>query len=1021
MPKGRLYPLTRDELVECTALMGAVRAGHLDAIALPRPPLDILGQQIIAEVGAQEWNTGDLYRMLRRAAPYNDVTREQFDKVLALAAHGVETGRGPRGRYVYHDTVNEKVRGRKGARLAALTSGGAIPEIGDYRVVAEPDDTFIGTVNEDWAVESMAGDIFLLGTHSWQIRRIEAGVVRVRDAGNAAPTIPFWTGEAPARTDELSEAVSQLRARIDELLAAGDPDGARQWLIELAGLEPDAATMIVDYIAFGRAVLGAMPTREKLVVERFFDETGGMQLVIHAPYGGRINRAFGLALRKKFCRNFDFELQAAASDDAIVLSLGPHHSFPLEEVAHYVKSHTVEETLQQAVFDAPMFISRWRWNLNRSLLVLRFRGGRRNPPPIQRMEADDLMAAIFPAAAGCQDNRAGPIEYPDHVIVRQTLDDTLHEALDIDGIQSLLAAIEVGDVGVHCVDTTEPSVLAHEILTARPYAFLDDEEFQNRRTNAVSLRRGLPVDLAAIGQLDPEAIARVQGEITPQPVTSDDLHDLLCSLVLVSPRPEWDALWCELVADNRARVVDDRWCAAEIVADAERIVAGDSDAAIALVRGHLELAGITTVDAIAGATGLAPTTIAYALAALQNDGFAMQGQFTPGTDETEWVARRLLARMHSYSRRTRRSGVEPASAQDFMRFLLRWQHLAPGTQLTGDEGLATIVSRLQGWEAAAAAWEPGLFGRRMRDYAPAALDRLCHEGDIGWLRLSPRPRDADAPAGAPNKATPISVVNRHDLGWLLDAARTGVEVMEPTSGVTAEVVQTLRSRGACFAGEVAAAIGRLPEDVERALWDGVARGLLTADGFGAIRARVDKGTKATAEPGLSRLMRTARTRRAAAGRWSLVPAPDEGIDRDELAEAVAELLLQRWGVVFRDLAMQETIRFPWRDVQRALRRLEDRGLVRGGRFVSGFGGEQFALPAAVEQLTHMRTLPRRGERVVVNATDPCNLAGLVTPGAVVPSVRTREIVYVDGIPEVFGHDTPVSGVGGPNTAVDPGR
>ena len=551
MPKGRLYPLTRDELVECTALMGAVRAGHLDAIALPRPPLDILGQQIIAEVGAQEWNTGDLYRMLRRAAPYNDVTREQFDKVLALAAHGVETGRGPRGRYVYHDTVNEKVRGRKGARLAALTSGGAIPEIGDYRVVAEPDDTFIGTVNEDWAVESMAGDIFLLGTHSWQIRRIEAGVVRVRDAGNAAPTIPFWTGEAPARTDELSEAVSQLRARIDELLAAADPDGARQWLIELAGLEPDAATMIVDYIAFGRAVLGAMPTREKLVVERFFDETGGMQLVIHAPYGGRINRAFGLALRKKFCRNFDFELQAAASDDAIVLSLGPHHSFPLEEVAHYVKSHTVEETLQQAVFDAPMFISRWRWNLNRSLLVLRFRGGRRNPPPIQRMEADDLMAAIFPAAAGCQDNRAGPIEYPDHVIVRQTLDDTLHEALDIDGIQSLLAAIEVGDVGVHCVDTTEPSVLAHEILTARPYAFLDDEEFQNRRTNAVSLRRGLPVDLAAIGQLDPEAIARVQGEITPQPVTSDDLHDLLCSLVLVSPRPEWDALWRELVADNR--------------------------------------------------------------------------------------------------------------------------------------------------------------------------------------------------------------------------------------------------------------------------------------------------------------------------------------------------------------------------------------------------------------------------------------------------------------------------------------
>ena len=562
--------------------------------------------------------------------------------MLELAAHGVETGRGPRGRYVYHDTVNGKVRGRKGARLAALTSGGAIPEIGDYRVVAEPDDTFIGTVNEDWAVESMAGDIFLLGTHSWQIRRIEAGVVRVRDAGNAAPTIPFWTGEAPRAPTSSQKRCRSCGPTSTNCSQPVIRTAARQWLIDLAGLEPDAATMIVDYIAFGRAVLGAMPTRDNLVLERFFDETGGMQLVIHAPYGGRINRAFGLALRKKFCRNFDFELQAAASDDAIVLSLGPHHSFPLEEVAHYVKSHMVEETLQQAVFDAPMFITRWRWNLNRSLLVLRFRGGRRNPPPIQRMEADDLMAAIFPAAAGCQDNRTGPIEYPDHVIVRQTLDDTLHEALDIDGIRNLLAAIEVGDVRVHCVDTTEPSVLAHEILTARPYAFLDDEEFQNRRTNAVPLRRGLPVDLAAIGQLDPEAIARVHSEITPQPVTSDDLHDLLCSLVLVPPRPEWEPLWCELVADNRARVVDGRWCAAEMIADAERIIAGDSDAAVALVRGHLELSGITTVDAIVGATGLAPATIAYALAALQNDGFAMQGGYTPGTEETEWVARRLL-------------------------------------------------------------------------------------------------------------------------------------------------------------------------------------------------------------------------------------------------------------------------------------------------------------------------------------------------------------------------------------------
>jgi ATP-dependent Lhr-like helicase len=1004
VPKGRLYPLTRDELVECAALLGAVRAGRLDALEIPRLPLDVLAQQIVAEVGAREWRTDDLYEMVRRAAPYTDLTREQFDDVIELVGRGVETGRGTRGRYLHHDAVNGEVRGRKGARLAALTSGGAIPEVGDYRVVAEPDDTFIGTVNEDWAVESMAGDIFLLGTHSWQIRRIEAGVVRVRDAGNAPPTVPFWMGEAPARTTELSEEVSALRDRVDQLLGAGDPDGARAWLVEATGVGPEAATMLVDYLAVGRAVLGVTPTLETLVFERFFDETGGMQLVIHSPYGGRINRAFGLALRKKFCRTFNFELQAAASDNAIVLSLGPHHSFPLDEVAHYVKSHAVEETLEQAVLDAPMFQSRWRWNLNRALLVLRFRGGRRNPPPIQRMEADDLMAALFPQAAACQDNQVGPIEIPDHLIVRQTVDDTLREALDVDGLRTLLERMEAGEVAVHTVDTTEPSVLAHEILTARPYAFLDDEEFQNRRTNAVHLRRGLAVDLTSIGRLDPDAVVQVNDEITPYPESADDLHDLLASLVLMPPRPEWAELWGELTARGRAQSIatdgHELWCTAELLDDARRVLAGDDAATVQVVRGHLELSGLTTVDALAVSTGLSAGRVASALAALEHEGVALQGRYTDDAVSTEWVARRLLARMHGYSRRVRREGVDPATVQDFVRFLLRWQHLAPETQLAGDDGLAAVLDRLQGWEAAAAAWEPELLTRRLRRYDPAALDRLCHEGELSWLRLSPPSRDGDAPAGAPSKATPISLVYREDLRWLREAARGDTGPVEPAVGATAEVVDVLRDRGACFAAELGEATGRLPEDIERALWDGVSRGLLTCDGFGAIRARVRRNGR-DAEPGrLSRLRRGARVHGSAAGRWSLVASlPGTDSDREELAEAFAELLLNRWGVVFRDLALRESIRFPWRDVQRALRRLEDRGLVRGGRFVSGFSGEQFALPAAAEQLAHVRKLPRTEERVVVNATDPINLVGAITPGAGVPAIRTRRIVYVDGVPE----------------------
>jgi ATP-dependent Lhr-like helicase len=1012
VPKGRLYPLTRDQLIECTALLAAVHAGHLDAITMPRAPLDIAAQQLVAELGAREWSTDELYDLFRRAEPYRDLGRDDFDDVLTLVADGILTGRGRRGAYVHLDRVNGEARGRKGARLAALTSGGAIPENGDYRVVAEPDDMFVGTVNEDWAIESMVGDVFLLGTHSWQIRRVEAGVVRVRDAAGAPPTIPFWLGEAPARTTELSEHVSELRSRVDELLAAADADGARAWVAAWAGIDDTTAAMIVDYLAAGRAALGVMPTREQLVIERFFDETGGMQLVLHSPYGGRINRALGLALRKKFCRTFNFELQAAANDDAVVLSLGPHHSFPLAEVPSYLSSRMIDDTLRQAVLAAPMFQSRWRWNLNRSLMVLRFRGGRRNPPPIQRMEADDLMAAVFPQAAACQENVTGPVEIPDHVLVRQTIADTLTEALDVDGVRTLLQHIESGDVAVHCCDTTEPSVLAHEILTAQPYAYLDDEgEIQNRRTQAVVLPRGLSVDLSSIGALDPSAVEQVAAEVTPEPASADELHDLLASLVLTPTRDDWRPLWDRLVERGRGRtlrVADTEWWAtAEGHAVAERAVDGDDDAVIATIRGHLEITGITTLDALAETTGLPVLRVAFGLAALEQEGFALQGRYRTGAVTTEWVARRLLARMHSLSRRRRRDRVQTSTPQDFVRFLLRWQHVAPGTRLAGERGLAAVIEQLEGYEAAAVAWEPELLTRRMHDYRPAWLDRLCHDGEVSWLRLTPRARDdVDAPAGPPSKATPIAIVLRGDLGWLLAAARDSIEPAEPTVGATAEIIELLRARGACFAGELTAATRRLPDDVERAVWDGVARGLLTSDGFAAIRSRVTAGARHPSLPTRhARLRRAAAVAGSGAGRWSLVPTrdadrPPDELDREELAEAVAELLLARWGVVFRDLAVHDSLRFPWRDVQWALRRLEDRGLVRGGRFVAGFSGEQYALPAAIEQLDRVRKTERTGERVTVNATDPLNLVGVLVPGTKIPAIRTNHLTYVDGVPEV---------------------
>ena len=1035
-PKGRLFPLTRDELVECTALLRAVETGALDAIVPPEAPLDILAQQLVAEVAAAaplsrpgaeaaagSVKVDDLFALVRRAYPYRDLPRETFDEVLALISHGIQTGRGRRAAYLHLDAVPGEVRARPGARLAALTSGGAIPEIGDFRVVLEPDELFVGTVNEDWATESMAGDIFLLGTHAWQIRQVASGVVRVADAEGKPPTIPFWTGEAPARTPELSAEVSALRSTLDAFVAAGDADGARAWLGEAARLDEAAATQVVDYVAAGKAVLGVVPTATDLVFERFFDDAEGMHLVIHSPLGGRINRALGLALRKRFCVSFDFELQAAANDDAVVLSLGPHHSFPLADVPRFLNSKTVREVLEQAVLSppSPMFTSRWRWNLNRALIVLRWKGGRRNPPPLQRMEADDFMAALFPQAAACQENVAGPVQIPDHPIVRQTMHDTMTEALDIDGLTALLDGIETGRVAVHFRDTTEASAFAHEILTAKPYAFLDDAEAVDRRTNAVQLRRGLPVDLSTIGRLDAEAIARVRAEVTPEPVTADDLHDLLLGLVVTPARPEWRPMFDELAARGRVQSETgpdgvERWWATENNADARTLVDDRLDAATsveqvtaAVLRGHLDLSGPVTAAELAERCALPASKVAIGLAVLEQAGFVLQGRFTDpdsiDPEAVEWCARRLLARMHSYSRTSRRKAVEAVSAVDFLRFALRWQHVAPGTQLRGAPGVRIAVEQLQGFEVAAAAWEREILARRVSDYQPAHLDRLCHDGEITWLRLSPNPPTSDR-RSSPSKATPVALAFRDDLPWLLQAARFTAEPAVPEAGATAEVAEALGRRGAQFLAELAAATRRLPADIEEALWDGVSRGLLTADGFAAIRSLVETGRpRPRPAHSVSRLRRGAPRPNRAAGRWSLIAPAEPVEDRETLAEAVADQLLQRWGVVFRDLAVHEGMPLPWRDLQRALRRFEDRGLVRGGRFVAGFSGEQYALPAAVESLAEIRRRPRTGERVTVNACDPLNLTGVIIRGPRTPAVRTNTVTYVDGLPEGLTADT----------------
>nr|MBA3552100.1 DEAD/DEAH box helicase [Actinomycetota bacterium] len=1013
-PRGVLYPTSRDELVECAALLRGTLAGRLDAIVQPVAPLDIVAQQIVAECAAEEWSEDELFDLIRRSAPFAQLSRQDFDDVVELVSEGITTGRGRRAAYLHRDRVNGRVKGRRGARLAALTSGGAIPELGDYRVVAEPDDTFVGTVNEDWAIESMAGDVFLLGTTSWRIRRVEPGTVRVVDAHGAPPSVPFWLGEAPGRTEELSGEVSELRAKVGEFLTSGDPDGARRWLGAECRIDDAASDTIVRYLGAGLTALGVLPTKQTLVLERFFDESGGMQLVGHSPFGARLNRGLGLALRKRFCVTFDFELQAAASDDAILLSLGPQHSFPLERVPRFLGSKTVEDVLRQAVLTSPMFAARWRWNLNRALAVLRMRGGRKNPPAIQRMEADDLMAAVFPTLAACQENVApGPIEIPDHPLVRQTLDDCLREAMDVDGLRELLSEIEAGRVEVATRDTVEPSVLAHEILNGRPFTYLDDAPLEERRSRAVQLRRGLPVEARDLGRLDPDAIQRVRDEVQPDPRDADELHDLLMTVSGLRPVEEWQPWFDELIEDRRAVTVRasrdvQLWCSVERRPALERLFPGaaiepdhsspiapsplDRDSAVAeMVRGHLEYRGPSTAADLTEATGLPEGDVTIAVARLEGEGFAFRGHFSTTEGAEEFCARRLLARIHSYTQARLRREIEPVTARDFMRFLLRWQRVAPGAQREGRLGVLSVIEQLQGFELAAGAWERGVLASRVESYRAERLDDLCLSGDVTWGRLSIRNGtvEEETPRRSgmtPSRATPITLAIREDLPWLLQAARGDRAPQEPGPGRTQDVLDALRLHGALFPADLVTITRRLSYEVEEALWDAVARGLVTADAFEAVRSLLY--SRAVARAPNRRRLRRAGSRSAArsVGRWSLVPLAPAAEDSDELAEAVAEQLLARWGVVFRDLLVRETFTVPWREVLWALRRMEARGTIRGGRFVTGFSGEQYAVPEALDALRAVRKQDRTGERITISAADPLNLVGVVLPGPRVPSL-----------------------------------
>ena len=1057
MPKGRLFPTSRDDLIECTALIDCTRRGELDALAIPRAPLDVLAQQIVAEVACEEWSEDALFDCVRHAAPYAELERERYDAVLRMLAEGYTSRHGPRGAYVHRDIVTGTLRGRRGSKLTAATSGGTIPDNADYAVLLEPQGIHIGTVNEDFAVESLAGDVFQLGNSAYRIVRIEAGRVRVVDAAGEAPNIPFWLGEAPGRSDELSAAVSRLRAHVDRLLgspyhpdrkegaaSAATLDRAVDEIMTGLALDESAARQIVDYLARARTALTTLPTQDTLVMERFFDESGGMQLVIHSPFGSRINRAWGLALRKRFCRAFNFELQAAATEDAIVLSLTGSHSFPLDEVWRYLHSNTAEHVLTQALLDAPLFNVRWRWNATTSLALPRFTGGRKTAPQLQRMKSEDLLAAVFPDQVACLENIAGERELPAHPLVDQTIDDCLHDAMDCEGWLALLRKIERGDIALVTRELAAPSPLAAEILNARPYAFLDDAPLEERRTQAVLARRFQEPDAADdLGALDPDAIASVCEEAWPQVRSADEMHEALMGLGCIAEKeaashvgwPEWLDALAHAGRATRMRIAEEDalWLPVERLA-CLRAIHSDAlyeprlqppkglddvwtreDAIVETVRARLTGFGPSTVAAIARPLALAASAAAAALVRLEGEGYAMRGRFTPGAAQEEWCERHLLARIHRYTIRRLRREIEPVERADFMRFLFEWQRAAPDARGMGRDALAATIAQLEGFEAAAAAWEDEILPARIRDYMGSSLDELCRSGKLVWVRLV----DGTPTSSTAVRATPVVLLARRDLPvW---HALTQPATADILSARARDVFDALTRHGAMFFDELLQETPMLPIELETALGELVATGLVNADSFAGLRALL---TPASARQ-RARRSGSRRGGRFAhhgafiggmddAGRWALVrrvPVADEQDARTEdaprsrgitgtppaLIEHVALTLARRYGVVCWQMLEREASWLPrWRELLRALQRFEARGQMRGGRFINGLSGEQFALPEAIPVLREARKRPRTGEMVCVSGADPLNLVGTVLPGDKVPAFAANRILYRDG-------------------------
>lgn len=977
--RGRFFATTRDELLECAALLRSIKNNELDALIMPKESLDILAQQIVAIIASESMHEDKLFSLVSSAFPYRDLTKDVFLQVINMLAEGVSGLRGRYGALLIRDRVNNIISARRNSRLTAILNGGAIVDNGLFIVVDE-NNKVLGSLDEDFAVESSRGDVILLGTTSWRVQRVEAnsGKVVVENAHGEAPSIPFWRGEAPGRTKELSENVGRLRYDIDERLPR-DIDGenlpsceafraAMQWLKAECFLGDDGATQLLMHIFAGRSILGAVPTTEHIIAERFFDEAGGMQLVIHSPFGARINKAWGLALRKCFCRSFNYELQASATDDGINIALLEQHSFPLSDVFSFLHPNSVKKVLTQALLQSPLFPTRFRFTSTRGLALPKFRGGKKMPPNIARILADDLLASVFPDAAACQDNLGGKdLVVPDHPLVNEAMKEIFTDPLDLEGFADLLLRITDGRIKTSAIDTITPSVFSHEILNANPYAFLDEAPLEERRARAVAMRTILPQKLDDLALLDEDAINLVKQQSVPDIRNKNELHDTLVSLIAMpmamfsDEMSEWGRYLLELIAEHRVSIAalpggqqfavaaerkkmflaiyQDAVFQKQLI-DLDDLSSPTKEEAVAhMIKHYMYTLGPTTNRDLASLLILTEQEIDAALLKLESIGLILRGHFRKEIQETEWCERRLLARIHRLTLDRLRKEIEPASKAQFQSWLHSWQGLTKDTQRVHEEGLLDVIRQLQGFELPANQWEEFIFKPRVRDYKPEMLDYLGLKGRIIWGRFSPHSALDDEEsrrAIIPRSTAPITFFIRDEMGF----ARRKKQNLNGLSSVAQFIYALLQERGALFFSDIHQRVGGLAFSVETALWQLIVAGLITSDDFSNMRILLH-----------AKLRNSRRQRvRFNTGRFFVLNFDDAIADDEEYLSSCARVLLYRYGIVFRDVVAREKTMPSFFMLQNIFRRMESRGECRGGYFIEGVAGEQFASPVAVSSL-----------------------------------------------------------------------